>query len=128
MSHTSIMRKVAQAVVDSGTLTVVELEKLLPGYSRDQLDRALIHARVEGLIRLVKRGSGNKRVSNPGIWAGIDGVVVLPPTTRPVNSAFELGEKPQMPGGWPPRSIQGRQYVPLGPWNEEANDNERSAA
>lgn len=48
--------------------------------------------------------------------------------TRPPGSVWELGQGLQTAGTWPPEGA-GQRYTPLGPWVEEAtNDNDRSAA
>jgi len=64
-----------------------------------------------------KRIGARKRASLPATQSA-----------RPPASVWDLASEPEH-GQWPPAYENARQYAPLGPWSEEANDtNRRSAA
>lgn len=121
----SLTKDVAEAVLAAGQATVDDLLPRFRGRSRAQLQKALQNGSDAGLIRLAVRGIGGHGKPNPGIWVGpMERVISI----RPPASAWELGQGLQIAGTWPPEG-DGRRYAPLGPWVEEAtNDNDRSAA
>lgn len=125
------VRQACELLDVEGPMTLPELAKaldLLQSYARKYLNRA------EG-YGLVYRDGGKFRAV-PGWAARADAgrsprlsasSVVRGIHTRPLNSVWELADG-AIRGAWPPEGA-GRHYAPLGPWVEEAtNDNDRSAA
>jgi|GEM_PF-4880706 len=132
----------AQAVLRRGEATLDTLAEDFPALTRAQMQKALDNAHRLGLIRLARRGQGGSWGGRPGVWAGLLIPDPRPPRprrpsraikepaihTRPPCSVFHLSERPPV-AVWPPAYENARQYAPLGPWSEEANDtNRRSAA
>jgi hypothetical protein len=112
----SLASLVGEAVLRRGTATVDDIAPLFPCTDRHRLNKALCNAKNRGLIRLITKGRGKGRNggSTPGTWgAPLPKVEVF---VR-IASVWELGA-PVPP--YPLPAKQGRQYQPLGGWDEGA--------
>jgi len=135
--------RMAQAVLRRGQARLDTLAEDFPDLTREQMQKALDNAHRAGLVRLVQPGKSGRWGGRQGVWEGLaipdprqprttrrPPRVIKEPAihTRPPCSVFHLSERPPVTV-WPPAYENARQYAPLGPWSEEANDtNRRSAA
>jgi hypothetical protein len=117
----SLVALVADIVAQRGTVTLDEMELMLPEYTRAQVQKALQNAQARGMARCAIPGKGGPGRRASSVWA--------PPlpkqpardreiSCRPPNSAWELSHSRQLLGEWPPAFPGARQYIPLGPWTE----------
>lgn len=122
----SLTGRAAAAVNKRGASTAKELAADLPGLTVVQITSALTNATHHKLVRLKVRG--NAKAKRCSVWepVPVGGRFI---EQRPPNSAWELAHGRQIAGEWPPAFENARRFNLLGPWNEEAtNDNHRSAA
>lgn len=125
----SMVFKVVAAVKKRGAATIDDLMPDFPGVDRKTVHAALANARDARQLRV--KAKGNVQSRTVSIWeVGVKRPEVKPhePAPRPLPSVWCLASPPEW-AEWPPAFQNGRTFNLLGPWNEEAtNDNHRSAA
>lgn len=128
-THTSLALRVAAAVKRRGAASLDDVAPEFPKFTREQVRCALQNA--TSLRHLQLKVRGNAKAKRASVW---EPTPFAQPKVRlieqrPPNSAWELAHGRQIAGEWPPTFENGRRFNLLGPWNEEAtNDNHRSAA
>lgn len=105
----ALSRQVAQAIWDGGQMTVDDLASQFPDFTRRQVHKALMNAKVRGWVWLAKRGTPG---GVAGIWARTDGVEppIKETKAKPPASVWELGNRMTC-DKWPPPFEGGRVYV-----------------
>ena len=123
----NLMLQLATLIAQRGTGTIDDLWPAVSGYTRAQVAAALANGRKRGLVHVIDRGGCNPAVHLPGRHPESKGVLQERRVhIRPPNSAWELGHSRTVKDAWPPVIGAGRQYAPLGAWNEA--DETRTAA
>ena len=120
----SLTKTVAAIVEQRGKATADEIHSLVEGVTRYQVVNALANARRIELVHC--HGHAPKRVD--GVFVGSEPEVHYPGpnpkgkeraiSTRPPNSAWELGHGLQIAGAWPPLFEASRSFNLLGAWEE----------
>lgn len=94
----ALSRQVAQALWDGGQMTADDLTNLFPDFTRRQVHKALMNAKVRGWVWLAQRGTGGRNGGVAGIWAPAEGVE--PPIkkirTQPPGQCLGVGQSGEL--------------------------------